>query len=383
MDNQGKAVDLPVYMIHAKYPLSELREALNSVKPPGAKIGLLKIDRVTGNETNRTICVMDSSVYQAMDSAISQGKFRYLPGMSITPYLFHKYLYPKENSTENKNQTDLFIRLPYEYEASYCKKQIIKRLQVAIDFKILDLDDFTLTIPMKSRESDEHRGYCYINFSSNVDIDKIVFTRILVHDTRWKDDDLNSQLIYCIWARQQDNQQESVENGEGPYHKKILKRQVEHRQYQPRTHVQYQHQDQTPLDRQHQQQGNTHHKKFNKPHNYRTTQVVDSTETNGNTAKNHTRQKEFKPKNAKLKPVLKFEPLESSNVKPNVGYQLPSIPNNVNPVPISEMSQSVNTGALAGITVPLPHTVTPTVLSSMPPIPPMHVNNPTPIEINL
>ena len=166
----------PVFIIFSQWTISEIEDHLYSVADSKDQIGTVRIDFFKGEQTDRTIVVMDPKLYP---------KFRrdFVPGFSIVPYDIRPHWYPNADIDETFN---FFIPLPSHLSAAACREGLRVKMRELIDFGLFESeDDFGIYIPVADRESSDHSSRAYIEFNENVDHHNIVLARCVLSYSKW------------------------------------------------------------------------------------------------------------------------------------------------------------------------------------------------------
>jgi hypothetical protein len=175
------------------------------------QVGVMRIDRFKGVETNRTILLLSRSVYDTADRLGYTQQQRGLD-FKLTEYQLRDHNLPKLGFTRN-----FFIPLPTALNADEAREQLQNKLDVLCGFGMfLEAERPRLKIPIKSRETGEHRGQAYVTFAHQTPVAVVALARILLHDTRLytKADDEHFERMSCFWARdKEDNNQGNKQGG--------------------------------------------------------------------------------------------------------------------------------------------------------------------------
>ena len=204
---QQTATPYVVAVAFSRWPLGQLKEFLETqLEMTSDQVGVMRIDRFKGAETNRTILLLSRSVY---DTADRLGYTQQQKGLDfkLTEYQLRDHNLPKTGLTRN-----FFIPLPASLNADEAKDQLQNKLDVLCGFGMfLEEERPRLKIPIKSRETGEHRGQAYVTFSHQTPVDVIALARILLHDTRLytKAGDEQFERMSCFWARDKTAEKES------------------------------------------------------------------------------------------------------------------------------------------------------------------------------
>ena len=160
------------------------------------QIGVMRIDRAQGKETNRTIMLIERSLY---DVAVAKGFTQQQRGVDfkVTEFEVRDYNKPKKGFTRN-----FFVPLPEAVSASDAQAQLENKLDVFCNFGMFEKNRPRLKIPLLSRESEKHRGRAFVTFARETDDDELALARILLHDTRLYTNENDYELMKCLWAKE-------------------------------------------------------------------------------------------------------------------------------------------------------------------------------------
>ena len=145
-------------------------------------------------ESNRTIILMERELF---DTAKDKGFDKKQAGLdlSISEYKLKEYYFPKENETGN-----IFLSFPKNIPYKYVNLQIRDKLKKFKEFSLIK-HKYKLVIPLKSRETEEHGGFAYLNFT-NDDLNSRALIKLLLHDSRlYNDTDDKRYYLKTNWVR--------------------------------------------------------------------------------------------------------------------------------------------------------------------------------------
>lgn len=202
-----KDLKFPVFIIFSQWTIPEIEDHMYSMADNEDQIGTVRIDYFKGEQTDRTIVVMDPSLYH---------KFRDDPvqGFSITPYDIRPHWYPHEKIGETFN---FFIPLPSILSAAACREGLRVKMKELVHFGMFKSEnDYGIFIPIANREGTEHTNRAYVEFDSNVDSDAVVMARCVLSYSKWsyKNNHLDSTsdvLVKCYYKK--DNRTDRNEGG--------------------------------------------------------------------------------------------------------------------------------------------------------------------------
>jgi hypothetical protein len=197
----SKRLKFPVYIVKSSWSLVNIRDFLAVQFGASLEdIYHIKIDRKQGQETNRTIIMMNPKIY---DDAISQKYRNKVAGIDfmITEYVLREYNYPKEGYSNN-----LYIPLRDDINVTDANESLCEFFENCVKAGLISSTDYRIDIPLKSRETGQHAGAAYIVFGHKIDIETIAMIRVLLNDTHIYHEsetgELERILINCYWARQ-------------------------------------------------------------------------------------------------------------------------------------------------------------------------------------
>lgn len=199
-----------VAVAFSRWPLGQLCQFLEErLFVTQDQIGVMRIDRFKGKETNRTILLLTRSVF---DQASERGYTQQQQGLDfkLAEYELRDHNLPKEGYTRN-----FFVPLPNSLSGDEARDQLQNKLDVLCRFGMFT-DKPRLKIPLKSRETGEHRGQAYVTFSHQTPVTTTALARVLLHDTRLytkQDDTEDFERMQCFWAKEKsDNQATSKQH---------------------------------------------------------------------------------------------------------------------------------------------------------------------------
>lgn len=165
-------------------------------------IGITKIerfrDRKSGEtkDSNRTLILMKRELYEraieaGLDMPQPQLDFR------IAEYILKEKSAPPINYTSN-----LYLIIPKNIDSSEAERGIVEKLKIMVSFGMLKKDEYSLKIPLESRLTGEHKGYCYLAFSNNVTMDNKILIKALLNDSFMYIPSLNKLYhLPAFWAK--------------------------------------------------------------------------------------------------------------------------------------------------------------------------------------
>lgn len=232
-DSTQKTTQQPyaVAVIFSSWPLGQVCAFLeDELGANQSQIGFMRIDRFKGKETNRTLLLLDRTL---LDAAESRGFTRQQRGLDfkMAEYELRENSFPKEGYTRN-----FYIPLPNTVTADEARAQLQNKLDVLCEFGVFSKDQTPrLKIPLKSRETGEHRGQAFVTFARETADVPIALSRVLLHETRLYKSDTEFERMQCFWAKVNDNKKLDKSNSSrsdssnldsNPKKKKFQKRNV-------------------------------------------------------------------------------------------------------------------------------------------------------------
>lgn len=205
-----------VVVVFSRWTIGQLSSfLLNELRIEQDQIGFMRIDRFDNKETNRTIMLVQRCV---LDAAHRKGFTEPRRGLDfrMCEYELREHNYPREGYT-----TNLFISLPEDLSVQFAREQLENKLSTLQAFGVFNAVPH-LAIPLKSRETEEHRKKAYVTFPRDTSAKAIALARVLLHDTRLYLNEESEKFVRmsCTWAwdkqkktSQGDNQQKSSQKG--------------------------------------------------------------------------------------------------------------------------------------------------------------------------
>lgn len=196
-----KSANYVVAVIFSRWTLMEIFDFMEDyLKAEKEQIASARIDRYRTKErqmreSNRTIVLMERSLFQ---EAVVKGLDQNQDGLDfrISEYTLSDRQYPRENQRAN-----LFLKFPQDIPYKDIDIQLREKLKKFRNLRLV-CHDYRLVIPLNSRETGEHKGYGYLNFTKdNLNVRTLV--KILLHDSRlYNDQDPdNVYHLSAFWCR--------------------------------------------------------------------------------------------------------------------------------------------------------------------------------------
>lgn len=175
--------DFVVAMIFSNWTLSKILNFFEDyLECEKTDIGTSKIerfkDRRTGEfrDSNRTLILLKKSFYH---KALAAGLDLPQPNLD---FRISEYMLKDKNFPEKNYSSNLYIIIPKQVDYQECENIIREKLSEFVKFGMLANDDYSLTIPLASRMTGEHRGFASIKFTANVGIKTRALIKVLLHD---------------------------------------------------------------------------------------------------------------------------------------------------------------------------------------------------------
>lgn len=171
-----------------------LEDYLNACKSDilAYKIEKYRTHRGEFRDSNRTILIIKKSIYDlAMKEKldIQQPRLDFI----LLEYKPDGNLYPYEGYSSN-----LFIKINPNISVKEIENLIDNSLALFIKAGFIKPDSYTLSIPLHSRVTGEHRGFAICNFNDSVDVQKRILIKSFLHNINIIDINKNVQVF---WAR--------------------------------------------------------------------------------------------------------------------------------------------------------------------------------------
>ena len=196
-ETNTKTTPYAVVVVFSKWPLRQLCMFLeDEVGGSREQVGVMRIDRVQGKETNRTIMLVSRSLLEAAEQ---KGFTQSQKGLDfkMTEYELRDFNRPKQGQTRN-----FYVPLPEELSATDATAQLENKLEVLCNFGMFAKDRPRVKIHLLSRESEKHKGQAFVTFSRNSDDDEVALARVLLHETKLYTGENDYTLMKCLWAKE-------------------------------------------------------------------------------------------------------------------------------------------------------------------------------------
>jgi hypothetical protein len=228
--------EFPVFLVRSHKSLSQIE---SFIKPFGQTVYKRIMYDHEGKDTNRTIVVMEESIFKKM---CDEGfEFKFDPPKAVgdgsvidasgarkeqrkVDFTISRFNLLKSNFPDpEKHTSNLFVPVPDAlrgYEP-WVREEIVHRLKYFAEYcGILPKDTWEVHIPTVDRETGKIRTGCFIKFAEEVQLASVAMVRILLTDTYWsvnEDEDLKDVqqpfIFKCYWALRKDRQDRSERPG--------------------------------------------------------------------------------------------------------------------------------------------------------------------------
>lgn len=174
----------PLFVIYSGESLLTIYEFLSRFGKGVCGIGdLCVIHNSSGQETQRTLALIDESIYADI---VAKG-FAHTPTFSITRY---RLFYP-QNPAAFRGSHNLYLPIPRNNSllGSTVKSFLQTKLELLIHFGVIvkppQIVGYRITVPLSSREYDIPKGHAYVSFHPSVQLDCIALTKIYLSNSYW------------------------------------------------------------------------------------------------------------------------------------------------------------------------------------------------------
>lgn len=200
---QTKTENWIVAIVFSNWMLSKILEFFKDyLDCTEADIGMAKIERFRDTKTgemkdsNRTLILMKKEVYER---AIKAGLDMPQPNLDfrIGHYIISENRKPPTNYTSN-----LYLIIPKNVTTVEAEHSILEKMNKMVSFQMLERNDYSLTIPLESRLTGEHKGYCYLSFTDKLSITTKILIKALLNDSFIYISSLNKLChLPVFWAK--------------------------------------------------------------------------------------------------------------------------------------------------------------------------------------
>lgn len=195
-DNNKKTL-YAVVVLFSNWPLRQICAFLEEeLGGSSEQVGVMRIDRSKGKETNRTIMLVNRTLLTAAEQKGFTQAQRGLD-FKVTEYELRDHNRPKAGFTRN-----FYVPLPEDLPASDANAQLENKIDVLCRFGMFSKNRPRVKIPLVSRESEKHQGRAFVTFGRESDDDEIALARILLNDTKLYKGENDYTLMRCLWAKE-------------------------------------------------------------------------------------------------------------------------------------------------------------------------------------
>ena len=186
-----------VVVVFSHWPLAQLYSFIEEeLEADKEQIGVMRIDRVKGKESNRTIMLVDKAIFDVAEEKGYTKRQQELD-FRMSKYEIRDFDLPRRGCSNN-----LYVPVPTKISGVDARSQLENKLEVLSEFGLLENVKPRLVLPLKSRETGgEHNGSAYITFPKSVPVETIALVRLLLHDTRFYYTESDFDLMKCFWAK--------------------------------------------------------------------------------------------------------------------------------------------------------------------------------------
>lgn len=197
MDNDNRSLHEtvhPFYVIYSRWSLRSIEDFLTSHSAASDKACMrvdYKLEETGMTDTNRTFILMKESLVKGL----KDNKY-HLPGRK--GFFFSKFKIRDDFKIDHRS---LCIPIPVNLglTGSEIKNYIETRMLPFIEFGVVTPTDYTVIVPMLSREADTPKKACYINFEKGVSNDSMIVVRTLLNYTKWETS-VNDCNLMCFFS---------------------------------------------------------------------------------------------------------------------------------------------------------------------------------------
>jgi len=161
-------------------------------------VGAVKIERYKNKqgvlrESNRTVMLITRELFS---KATNKGLNNKQPSLDfqIDEYKLSDKHFPRNNQIAN-----IFLSFPKDIPYNDIDIQIRDKLKIFKKFGLLK-HNYKLVIPLESRETEEHRGFGYLNFTQD-NLTERALIRLLLHDSKLFTDNNKKEYLQAYWVK--------------------------------------------------------------------------------------------------------------------------------------------------------------------------------------
>ena len=197
--------DYGIYIIYSNWALPDVRKFISNIISGDDSsqscsddilIGPMRISYIKGEESEKTIAILHSSVY---DRLVREGfdKKLFTYDFRIQPYEIRE-----NNKPDPGYSSNLYIPLPTALDKNDCQQDILSKLQLLEKFNIIPHNSFKVTLPVISRRTGESTRSAFIEFSPDVPINNRAVVRLILNDSDWTTSrpTKRNYRVKCLWA---------------------------------------------------------------------------------------------------------------------------------------------------------------------------------------
>ena len=178
-----------------------------------------------GQQKTVTFVLMDDEKYQAMEAAGYCKPGGLQDDLLETYYLSRYRISNKIIPSEGKSE-DLFVRPSSRLTSSEARSVIVPIVNELVEFGVVPRGSIRITIPTCDRESGEHLGKMFVNFSDEVPLESKIITRLMFQDASWYDDACSPEdRVQCCWKENRTHGQQDKRRGREGSHTNLFRQQ--------------------------------------------------------------------------------------------------------------------------------------------------------------
>lgn len=201
----GTETKYSVFMIHSSWSLDSISEFIANHGDED-KIGYMRVryDRER-RPTNQTIALLHESVYTSLAEA-GYDRHNFGTDFSVKRLYLTQGNYPGEGRSST-----LFIPIPRDLGMTEREIQdkVHSKLTMMSDWGILPAKCWNVRTPLKSRETGESSGGCFVSWKKDVEPEAIAVAKLVLDDGYWEED--IDAFFRCFWARERPPREEPAE----------------------------------------------------------------------------------------------------------------------------------------------------------------------------
>lgn len=195
-----------LYLVYSNWTLKDIKLFIENFIPKEEQnmkdkyIGPIRIDYIRGLESERTLCLLHISIYEALlKEGFDKKVFTY-------DFRVQKYEIRDNNKPGEGFSSNLYIPLPTALNRDDCKNDLASKLRNLELYNILLPGSYRITLPVISRRTGESTGSAFIEFTTEVELKNRAITRLILNDTDWEiKGTMRKYRVKCLWARDREN----------------------------------------------------------------------------------------------------------------------------------------------------------------------------------